>query len=395
MKKNLHKLMRYAGYILFRPIWWLERLIPRNKNIWIFGAWYGQKYSDNSKWLYEYVLENEREIKAVWITKNCEVYKKLRSQNKPVYMSASFAGAWWCLRAKYALLTSGVVDVNAFALNGCKQIWLWHGMPLKKILNSETSYLSLSKINKIVQKVLNPYFSFKPYSTLTSADFFTPFLKEAFQLPESRIWKTGLPRCDAFFTSLRESCVDKFRTQFAGARIFLYMPTFRMSSAMDGTPFNPFISTFGFDEKEFGCFLETQNIVFLFKPHFVDSVVHVEVSSQRFRCISDNDFGDLYLLLNSVDVLLTDYSSVYFDFIPTIKTIYLLPFDYEDYKKTSRDHYFNMYEKMKAVVCNSWSDFYDNVKNHEWKKIDFGENKIFAEYLDGTSSKKIVDTIKK
>lgn len=395
MKGIIKKIFRYIGYILFRPIWWLERLVPRSKNIWVFGAWYGQKFSDNSKWLYEYVLEHNPEIKAVWITKNRDVYKKLQSQNKPVAMSTSFKGAWWCLWAKYVLLTSGVVDVNAFTLNGCKQIWLWHGMPLKKILNSDTTYLNLSKRNRIIQKIFNPYYSFRPYNTLTSSDFFTPFLMEAFNLPKNKILKTGLPRCDAFFQKKDEQLIQKFKKQYPGVKIFFYMPTFRMNSQMNGIPFNPFIGKYGFYENEFSEFLEKENIILLYKPHFADKTMKVQIQTSRFVLLDDYCFEDLYILLNNIDCLITDYSSVFFDFVPTKKPIYLFTFDYEEYKKKSRDHYFNMYEQMNGIICNNWINFYEKIKSNEWLRIDFENNKKFADYVEGCSSKKIVDILKK
>lgn len=386
MKKLVNKILRYIGYILFRPIWWLERLVPRCKNIWIFGAWYGQKYSDNSKWLYEYVLENEPHIKAVWITKNKDIYKKLYAQNKFVCMNSSLKGIWWCLRAKYAFLTSGVVDVNAFALNGCKQIWLWHGMPLKKILNSEDVYVSEKK--KAFQRMLNPYYSFTPSFTLTSSDFFVPYLKEAFMLPESKILKTGLPRCDAFFTRKKEKLVTDLKTHFPNAKFLLYMPTFRMSSQLNGLPFNPFVRQFGFDEKEFVTFLEDCNIVFLYKPHFADSSVNVQINTSRFLYVTDDCFEDLYVLLNNVDGLITDYSSVFFDFLATKKPVYLLTFDYEEYINTSRSHFFNMYDEMHGMFCNNWKDFYKQILKTQSMSLHNGleEDRIkFAAYLNGRS----------
>ena len=396
--KLFMKLFRYAGYILFRPVWWLERLLPRSKNIWVFGAWYGQKYSDNSKWLYEYVLEHNPEIKAVWITKSRAVYEKLSSLGKPVAMSSSFAGVLACLRTKYAFLTSGVSDVNKLFLNGCRQIWLWHGMPLKKIGFCDDSVVATPKWKRNLSTVLNPYSALKPYCTLSSADFFISFLSESFHLSEENIWKTGLPRCDAFFTERTEPFNLALRSEFPLAKIFLYMPTFRMSSHMDGTPFSPFTAEFGFDEQEFSAFLAKENIVFLYKPHFVDSAVKVSVRSPRFRIVSDNDFDDLYVFLNSVDALLTDYSSVYFDFLATRKPVFLLPFDYELYTKNSRSHFFNMFEEMHGEFCKNWHEFYEKSSSCQGSTksdVNLEQDRVkFAEYLDGNSCRRLVEKVR-
>lgn len=392
MKKIINKILRYLGYILFRPIWWLERLVPRSRNIWVFGAWYGQKYSDNSKWLYEYVLEHTSEIKAIWITKNRDVYEKLKRMSKCVYMSSSFRGILSCLRAKYALLTSGVVDVNAFALNGCKQIWLWHGMPLKKIGYSILH--NNSKIKELLRKILNPYFHISPFATLSSSDYFNNFLQEAFHLKKSKIWNTGLPRCDAFFLHEKDAFIDKLRRVYNDAKIIIYMPTFRMSSDIDGTVFNPFSEKFNFDETKFVNFLTTNNIVFLYKPHFVDSSINVSFNSSRFILINDDLFDDLYILLDNIDCLITDYSSVYFDFLVTKKAIFLLPFDYDEYTKTSRGHYFNMYKELDcSFVAKDWNDFYKQYNNCLTDSYSSNDEIKFAKFVNGNSCCNVINKI--
>ena len=388
MKKAINKMVRYIGYVLFRPIWWLERLVPRSKNIWVFGAWYGQKYSDNSKWLYEYVLENEPHIKAVWITKNKDIYKKLCVQNKFVCMSASLKGVWWCLRAKYAFLTSGVVDVNALALKGCRQIWLWHGMPLKKILKCDDAYMKINPQKKMIQKLFNPYYTLNSYATITSSDFFIPYLKEAFGIDKIKILKTGLPRCDAFFSYKKERFIEEIKLKFKDAKIFIYMPTFRMASTRDGEKKSLFVKQYGFDLKEFEDFLVSNNIVFLFKPHFVDYGIKIDIVTDRFIYLKDEMYEDLYCLLNNVDALLTDYSSVYFDFLASRKPAFLLPFDYDVYLNSSRSHFFNMFTEMNGQACKNWKDFYIQVKeNYNNTEKDLQK---FGQYLDGHSSERIV-----
>lgn len=395
MTRIIAKIFRYVCYILFRPIWWLERLVPRSKNIWVFGSWYGQKYSDNSKYVFEYVKNNYPSLKAVWITKNKYLLNKLKTNGIEAYLANSLQGAWYCLRAKYALLTSGVVDVNKYFLNGCKQIWLWHGMPLKKIGYSDENYQNKSYVRKGLSNIINPYDRIRPYSTITSSDFFVPFLSEAFKLDYDRIWRTGLPRCDSFYTNKQENYIKELRTKYTNSKILLYMPTFRMKSNRKGNLFNPFNKKYRFDEKEFSAFLERENIVFLYKPHFVDSNIKVKIDSDRFMFINDADFEDLYILLNSIDILATDYSSVYFDFLPSKKIIFLLTFDYEEYLANSRSHYFDMYNDMHGIFCNNWHDFYDNYSSNIVCKDLTVDLKKFALYLDGNCSKKVVEFIHK
>ena len=65
---NFKLLVKSLKGLLFLPFWYFQRLLPRDKNIWVFGSWFGQRYSDNSRAMYEFVLENRPDIKPFWIT---------------------------------------------------------------------------------------------------------------------------------------------------------------------------------------------------------------------------------------------------------------------------------------------------------------------------------------
>lgn len=388
----MKKIFRYFGYLIFRPIWMLERLIPRNEKLWIFGAWYGKKYSDNSKYLFEYVLNNNPEINAIWITKSNDIYEYLKHNNKPVYKANSIKGIYYCLKSKYAFLTSGVVDVNKFCLNGCRQIWLWHGMPLKKIGYCIDENISKIKLKR--SKFFNPYNYLAPYATISSSEFFNEYLEKAFKLSKDMVWNTGLPRCDIFFSDKHENFIDKIKSKFVGSKILVYMPTFRMSFNMEGNPFSPFIEEYEFNETNFIDFLERNNVVLLYKPHFVDSNIDISINSNRFILINDSMFEDLYCLLNSVDGLLTDYSSVYFDFLPTMKPVFLLPFDLEEYVKYSRGHFFDMYKEMSCpFISRNWDEFYRSFYRFEENGYKSNDKDKFASFLDGKSCKNLVEKV--
>ena len=388
---KLFRKFKYILYLLFRPIWELEKLVPRSKKIWIFGAWFGEKYSDNSKYVYEHAINFYPEIKAIWLTKSDEVLNKLKQQNKPVYKINSLAGAYYSLRAKWCFLSSGVDDVNKYFINGAKQIWLWHGMPLKKIERSVELENNIYTKKYKLFKVLFPYSNKNPYLSISSSAFFDPIIMEAFGLTEEKVLKVGLPRCDALFTIKDEPVIKKLRQKFNNATILLYMPTFRKIGIGNGKAFSPFVSDFGFDKDSFVRFLNEENIILLYKSHFVDSDLEIENFCERFIILSDNDFEDLYVLLNSVDGLITDYSSVYFDYLPKEKPIYLLAFDYENYIKQSRSHYYNMFQEMNGVYCNNWDDFYLKVKSNEFERINMEESrKKFASYLKGKSSDDVI-----
>ena len=100
------KIISILIYIPYIPFWHLLRLIPRNPNLWVFGAWFGEKYTDNAKDLFEYITQNEKKIDAIWITRSKSVYKKLNEQNIKCYMNSSLRGIFICLKAKFYIFSS-------------------------------------------------------------------------------------------------------------------------------------------------------------------------------------------------------------------------------------------------------------------------------------------------
>jgi CDP-glycerol glycerophosphotransferase (TagB/SpsB family) len=110
-------------------------MIPKNKNIWIFGAWFGDKYADNSKFLFEYVNEYHPSIRAVWLTNSEDIVDQLKEKDYEVYKKYSFKSILLGVRAQYSIFVhSNFVDCMPFLNNKqTKLIQLWHGSPIKKI----------------------------------------------------------------------------------------------------------------------------------------------------------------------------------------------------------------------------------------------------------------------
>ena len=86
-------------------------LFPRSKKIYVFGAWLGQKFADNPKYLF-LEAQDHPDIRPVWITKDSEVCRQVRSMGYEAYEYRSFKGIWIQLRAKYAVVCNGISDLN-------------------------------------------------------------------------------------------------------------------------------------------------------------------------------------------------------------------------------------------------------------------------------------------
>ena len=73
-------MLKYLGYTVFIPCWYLLKLFPRDENIWVFGSWFGDLFSDNPKALFEYSLNQKNDnIKCVWLTNNIHSFMSITS----------------------------------------------------------------------------------------------------------------------------------------------------------------------------------------------------------------------------------------------------------------------------------------------------------------------------
>src|SRR5574344_1678795 len=107
----------------------------RDNNLWVFGCWGGLRYTDNSKYLYEYVLNTNKSITAIWVTKSIDIYKRLKCENKACCLYGSNEANKILSRAGVAFFTNSINDFgDKDYLNGAYKIGLFHGVGLKKEL---------------------------------------------------------------------------------------------------------------------------------------------------------------------------------------------------------------------------------------------------------------------
>lgn len=386
----MKQVLKYILFTLFLPFWHLQKLIPRNRNVWIFGAWFGRKYADNPRAMFEYINKNHKNIKAVWLTDDNNIVSYLRSMGYLSYLKFSLKGIWYSLRAKFVIVCTSKVDVNALFTNGSVIVQTWHGAQMKRINfdikgKRRVDYLS---------KYLAPFKYEYNYSYyLSSSSFFDSIIESAFNTTSDRVLSTGYPRNDVFYNNKHEEpLINDLRRKYKDVRIAVYMPTHRGSWKGQVQYF----TNFGFDYTSFNEFLVENNIILLFKGHFyVEPETNSNISdvNNRILTITDNEITDVNQLLLNTDILITDYSSVYFDYLLTNKPIIFTPFDLEDYKN-KRGLYLD-YEK--DVVCGevayNWIEVKKAIKNYLIsdsfeKEREIKRNK-FNSFQDGKSCERL------
>lgn len=388
------------------PEWHAQGKGKRDQHLWTFGAWDGLRYSDNSRALYEYVLEHCPDIRAVWMTKSPKVYQDLRAKGLPVELCDTPSGRTTQQRAGYFFLTKGPLDSEPRWMHGCHLVWLWHGMPLKQIGRDAMAFQRKNtcwkRFKTAIRRLVVPW-EFLGGETLSTAPLFTPFLRSAFDLPAEQVWEVGYPRNDRFFnTEAREPIVEQLHKRFdrrsadeaaEPVKLLLYMPTHRDQTTREGHNFDPFGQA-EFCLKDLETVLEEKNLLLLYKGHFFDSGNEGLKAAKRILTITDEDYDDMYTFIKDVDVLITDYSSIYFDFLLCRKPIILFPFDQEEYVAHSRPFYFD-YGLMEGRVVRSWKQLADALASGDYHAPSEETLRLMHTYLDGHTCERVIEKVRK
>ena len=302
---------RKCSLLLCGIIFHLLKLNPfRKKDIWLFGAWIGKKYADNAKFLFEYVNQNHKEIRCVWITRNQKVCVQVKSLGYECYTSTSIKGILMMLRGGVSFFTNGLDDFCAIPLvAGSKVVALWHGIAgFKKIYNENYSGKKL-KIKKGIDKFFN--WVGRNFSIGTS-EYTAELVEEQFGVKRESVLITGQPRNDIFKQHIDKNEVLKNVLDDDYSKVILYMPTYRVNPKTKKDEVKIILENLN-SNQNFKDFLQQHKILFLAKLHPLTDF-RIKPQINNIKILGDKSVSSVEQLLMSSDVLITDYSSCCVDF---------------------------------------------------------------------------------
>lgn len=310
----------------------LSRLSPfRNNKIWVFGAWEGKKYDDNSKYLFEYInTHNQNGIRVIWLSDSVDAFNTVKSNGGEAYLNSSFKGKWYQLRAGVAYYTNALTDFGTFPLiGGAVVATSWHGMSFKKIYNSKYHGFSL-----FLKKAFDHVFSWT-YRNLS----FVPseqgkkWFEESFTLNSDKIFITGQPRNDALNIDTRKK-IFKILGVALNKKLILYLPTYRQKSL--GKNAMETIVKQLYNDKTLDNVLTETNSVLLVKPHPLTPPILLD-NRENFLVLDYLSVKNNQELLAAGDMLITDYSGGFIDFALLNRPIIFYEPDEEVFLKYSED----------------------------------------------------------
>jgi CDP-glycerol glycerophosphotransferase (TagB/SpsB family) len=324
---------------------------PRDDSLWAFGSNGGDAFRDNAKYLYLHTADRRDHVRAVWLTRNESVVTALRDRGYEAYHVDSPKGIWLNLRAGTVFVTHGMPDVNRWCSGGATTVLLWHGVALKRIgWDAPKLRHRRERLKRVVKDTL---FDRYDWITVPSEAMVGPFAS-AFRIEDDRVLATGYPRNDVpagTWTGEDPMREDDLERRYRGYReegpVILYVPTIHRET---GERVVDHLDLDRLDE-----WLAERDARLLFKPHPAEPI---DLEEEFDRIVEVPSEVDIYPLLAHTDLLLTDYSSIYFDYLHLDRPVAFYPFDYEAYR-TERGFYLGYDEVTPGPVATEFDDLLD------------------------------------
>lgn len=351
--KSIRKTARLIYTLVLKIVFFfLEFILPKNKNYWCFCTWSGYPHTmDNPRAVFE-VVKNDPEITKIILLKDDGVCSP-EGVNVKFIEAESLKGAYYTARSKVILLGYSLAGLSSYSHWLTARhfiIQLWHGIPLKKIcmLFPEEQFWSKETV--------------KYAATVCSSKSDKNFMKQAFSpIVENRVWQCGLPRNDIILMdekSLAEdylSMLQILRERVNGRTLVLYAPTWRIDSA----------NSYSFSDDELARLnkvLDSHDAVLAIRGHSnVRTHQLMKLQSNDTRIIDVNNVPDVNILLRLTDILITDYSSIYIDFLITGKPILHFTYDLAEYYK-ERGFLYDIDDAFASQECLNFDQLLNNLE---------------------------------
>ena len=386
IKKRFYKL----GYRMFKIIYSQFLIkIPIKENVILFETFFGKSYSDSPKYIYEYLQKNYPDkFKCVFSVKSKKTEIPYGCKKVRRFFPAYF---YYAAVSKF------------FVFNVRQPIWMkkregqvfletWHGTPLKKLFFDIEEVMSANPLNK-----LQIYEKSRDWDYLISPNRFrTDVFESCFMFDRDKIIETGYPRNDPMHSDHIEEDMEKIKEKLnlpKDKKIILYAPTWRDDEFYGSGKYK---FTLKLDLQKMQEELSDDYIVILRTHYYIADILDIsEFEGFAYNFSKYPDIVDLYLVS---DILITDYSSVFFDYAGLKRPMLFFTYDIAKYRDTLRGFYFDIEKEVPGPLLFTTDEIIDSIKNIDDVTVAYKEKyeqfyEKFCSLENGTSAKKVTDIV--
>ncbi|MDY0404626.1 bifunctional glycosyltransferase family 2 protein/CDP-glycerol:glycerophosphate glycerophosphotransferase [Virgibacillus sp. 179-BFC.A HS] len=357
-----------------------------NEKLVFFESFLGKNYSDSPKYIYEYMLKKHPDYTFVWSFNE----KKQILGNAKQVIRFSLRYFYYLAKAKYWVSNSRLPrylnkpDGNIF-------LQTWHGTPLKHLVFDMDDVHSADPKYKAHFYEQSRRWDYLSSPNRYSSDIF----RRAFKY-DGDMLEFGYPRNDILYQKNTTEDIQQLKEKMGlphDKKVILYAPTWRDDEFYSRGKYK---FTLQMDLHRMQEELGRDYIIVLRMHYFIASVLDIsEFEGFAYDFSSYDDIAELYLVS---DMLITDYSSVFFDYANLKRPIMFFMYDLEKYRDQLRGFYIDVENEVPGPIVRTTEEIVASVKNlpeiaqaYQEKYDTFYER--FCKWDDGNAAAKTVEAV--
>lgn len=359
------------------------------KELIFFESFQGKSYSDSPKYIYEHMIKNNMEYKYVWC-----INEKQDIPGNPIQVKRlSLRYFYYLAKAKYWVNNArfpNYVEKRA----GNRYLQTWHGTPLKRLAaDMDDVHMPGTDSAKYKRNFFNET---QKWDYLIAPNAYSAkIFKRAFWFDQVMI-ESGYPRNDILYYGNNKENIEWLKKKMnlpLNKKVILYAPTWRDDEfyAKGQYKFSLQLDLIKMQQQ-----LADEYIVLLRMHYVIASQINISgFEGFVYDFSSYNDVAELYLVS---DILITDYSSVFFDYANLKRPILFYTYDLERYRDQLRGFYIDIEEEVPGPLLNTTDEVIHSIKNLNEIQSEYA-NKYeifynrFCKWDDGFASENTVQQV--
>lgn len=354
-------------------------ILPVNPKIIVFESFIGRQYSDNPRAIYDYIKKYYPQYRCYW-----SVDKK-SADKFPEELEIIKKGTvkWFYIMAK----------ANYWIANSRIPLWVtkpkkttyiqtWHGTPLKKLALDMDMSTSTLRNPEVYQEEFRQETQRWDY-LISPNSYSSAIFKQCFDFKNDMI-ESGYPRNDYLINCHTIENQTKIKEKLGipkDKKIVLYAPTWR-----DGIKFESTL-----DLKKMQQALGEEYFLLIRLHYLVTEVTGIDGQIDFVKNVTDYpDINDLYLIS---DLLVTDYSSTFFDYAVLKRPMIFYCFDLEEYKNVLRGFYFDFEKEAPGPIVTTTDEVIQAIQASNRLSVPEEFVERFTQLEDGQATKRVVEKI--
>lgn len=359
------------------------------KENWVFcESFFGKSYSDSPKYIYEYLsVHDPGKYRFIWVIDRKSVqlpYPHTRVKR------FSLRYCYYLARCKYYVF-NGRQPEWAVKRSGNVFLQTWHGTPLKRLVFDQEDVSSATARYK-----LQVYHQSRAWDYLIAPNRYSAEIFRRCFLYQKEMLETGYPRNDILHAMDRKELSLRIKERIGipvDKKTLLYAPTWRDDEYYSKGRYK---FSLQLDLRQMKERLGKEYVLLLRTHYFIADRLDVRgLEDFAFNVSSYDDIAELYLIS---DVLITDYSSVFFDYANLKRPMLFFMYDLLKYRDILRGFYINIEEELPGPILSTSEEVVEAIERLDKLRLEYRDKyeRFYEKYCgweDGNSTQRVVEAV--